>query len=238
MEHLRTKAGRLHQFTAIDVATRYRVLTIYDHASIKPAIDVVEELRRRLPVGIQRIKVVCSWFLRGARHAPFLLRLFGVVGGGVTFGAPGLLVGAVFLVTLRRQWPSDLPSRRMLRWCPPRSGDPRPVGASAPSSCVRAGPRRWWITPRPPASTRAASAPSATARSGRSSPAAMSRPGASTAGGTSLSRCGAGGGAGVTLLPSVPPCPPAAPLRPKDCRRARPPHPKLRRKRRVHERAR
>ncbi len=238
MDTLRTRVGRLDQFTAIHEATRYRVLTIYDHAPIKSAIDVVEELRRRLLVGIQRIKVVCLWFLRGARHAPFLLRLFGVAGGGVTFGAPGLLVGAVFLVTLRRQWPSDHPSRRMLRWCPPCSGDPRNVDASVPSSCVRTGPERRCTTSRRPASTRAASAPSATARSGRSSPATMSRPGASTAGGTSLSRSGAGGGAGVTLLPSAPTRPPAAPLRPKDCRRAPPPHPKLRRKRRVHERAR
>ncbi len=237
VDHLRTRAGRLYQFTGIDEATRYRVLTIYDHASNKPAIDFVEELRRRLPVAIQRMKVVCSRFLRGARHVPFLLGVFGVVGGGLTFGAPGLLVGAVFLVTLRHQRPSDHSSRHMFLWCPACSGDPRNVDASVPSTCVGAGPRPWWTTSRPPASTRAASAPSATARSGRSSPATMRRPGASTAGGTSLSSSGAGGGAGVTLLPSAPPRPPAAPLRPKDCRRARPPHPRLRRKGRLHERA-
>lgn len=103
VDHLRTRAGRLYRFTAIHEATRYRVLTIYNHAPIKPAIDFVGELRRRLPVAIQRIKVVCSWLLRGLRHAPFLLGLLGVAGGGVTFGAPGLWVGVVFLVTLRRQ---------------------------------------------------------------------------------------------------------------------------------------
>jgi hypothetical protein len=138
VEHLRTEAGRLHQFTAIDVATRYRVLTICDHAFINSAIDFVEELRRRLPVAIQRIKVVCSWFLTGARHAPFLLGLFGVAGGGATFGPHGLLVGAAFLVTLRRQWPSDHPSGRTLQGVR-RAGGTRgtsvhrpPVPASAP----------------------------------------------------------------------------------------------------------
>ena len=93
VDYLRTRVGRLYQFTAVHEATRYRVRTIYDHAAIKPAIDFVGELRRRLPVAIQRIMVVCSWFLRGPRHAPFLLGLFGVVGGGVTFGAYEIHVG-------------------------------------------------------------------------------------------------------------------------------------------------
>ena len=35
VKHLAIRSGRLYQFTAIDEATRYRVLKIYDHNSIK-----------------------------------------------------------------------------------------------------------------------------------------------------------------------------------------------------------
>ncbi len=38
VKHLSIGSGRLYQFTAIDEATRYRVLKIYDHNSIKSAI--------------------------------------------------------------------------------------------------------------------------------------------------------------------------------------------------------
>jgi transposase InsO family protein len=56
VKHLRFDAGRFYQFTAIDEATRYRVLKIYDHLSIKSAVDFVDEVRRRLPVAIERIQ--------------------------------------------------------------------------------------------------------------------------------------------------------------------------------------
>lgn len=56
VKHLRLGARRLYQFTAIDEATRYRVLQIYAHNSIRSATAFVEEVRRRLPVAIQRIQ--------------------------------------------------------------------------------------------------------------------------------------------------------------------------------------
>jgi len=46
----------LYQFTAIDEATRYRVLKIYDHNSIQSAIHFVNEVRRVFPTGIRRIQ--------------------------------------------------------------------------------------------------------------------------------------------------------------------------------------
>src|SRR5262250_2396967 len=56
VKHLAIGSGRLYQFTAIDEATRYRVLKIYDHNSIKSAIAFVDEVRARLPMAIQRIR--------------------------------------------------------------------------------------------------------------------------------------------------------------------------------------
>lgn len=56
VKHLKLGARRLYQFTAIDEATRYRVLKIYAHNSIASAIAFVDEVRRRLPVAIQRIQ--------------------------------------------------------------------------------------------------------------------------------------------------------------------------------------
>ncbi len=56
VKHLKLSSGRCYQFTAIDEATRYRVLQIYDHNSIKSAIAFIEEVRQRLPVATQRIK--------------------------------------------------------------------------------------------------------------------------------------------------------------------------------------
>ena len=50
-------AGRpCYQFTAVDEATRYRVLRAYAHNSIKSATAFVEEVRSRLPMAIQRIQ--------------------------------------------------------------------------------------------------------------------------------------------------------------------------------------
>jgi transposase InsO family protein len=56
VKHLRLGRRKFYQFTAIDEATRYRVLQIYDHINIKSAIDFVDEVRRRLPVAIERVK--------------------------------------------------------------------------------------------------------------------------------------------------------------------------------------
>src|ERR1700736_6422235 len=56
VKHLKLGRRRFYQFTAIDEATRYRVLRVYAHNSIKSATDFVEEVRRRLPVAIQRIQ--------------------------------------------------------------------------------------------------------------------------------------------------------------------------------------
>ncbi len=52
---VKLSSGRLYRFTAIDEATRYRVLKIDDHNSIRSAIDFVDELRKRLPIAIQTI---------------------------------------------------------------------------------------------------------------------------------------------------------------------------------------
>jgi hypothetical protein len=45
VKHVKLSSGRLYQFTAIDEATRCRVLKIYDHNSIRSAIDFVDKLR-------------------------------------------------------------------------------------------------------------------------------------------------------------------------------------------------
>jgi transposase InsO family protein len=56
VKHLKLQGRRFYQFTAIDEATRYRVLRVYAHNSIKSATDFVEQVRRRLPVAVQRIQ--------------------------------------------------------------------------------------------------------------------------------------------------------------------------------------
>jgi hypothetical protein len=50
------RLGSVYQFTAIDEASRFRVLKIYDHNSIKSSITFIDEVRRRLPMAIQRIQ--------------------------------------------------------------------------------------------------------------------------------------------------------------------------------------
>ena len=55
-KHIKLGSGRVYQFTAIDEATRYRILKIYDHNSIQSAIAFVEALCQALPVAIQRIQ--------------------------------------------------------------------------------------------------------------------------------------------------------------------------------------
>ncbi len=56
VKHLKLGGRRFYQFTAIDEATRYRVLRVYAHNSIRSATDFVDELRRRFPAAIQRIQ--------------------------------------------------------------------------------------------------------------------------------------------------------------------------------------
>jgi transposase InsO family protein len=56
VKHLKVGGRRFYQFTAIDEATRYRVLRVYAQNSIKSATEFVEEVRRRLPMTIQRIQ--------------------------------------------------------------------------------------------------------------------------------------------------------------------------------------
>jgi transposase InsO family protein len=47
---------RLYQFTAIDEATRFRVLRIYDHNNTKTAIEFLNEIREHFPFAIQKIQ--------------------------------------------------------------------------------------------------------------------------------------------------------------------------------------
>jgi transposase InsO family protein len=47
---------RLYQFTAIDEATRYRVLRVYDYNNTRSAVAFLDEVRRRLPFAIRRIQ--------------------------------------------------------------------------------------------------------------------------------------------------------------------------------------
>jgi transposase InsO family protein len=47
---------RFYQFTAIDEATRFRVLRVYDHNNTKTAIDFLREVREHFPFAIQKIQ--------------------------------------------------------------------------------------------------------------------------------------------------------------------------------------
>ena len=54
--------------------------------------------------------VIRSWFLSGAVRIPFLLGLFGILGGLLAFGAVGAFLGPVVIglaLTLWRQWASE-----------------------------------------------------------------------------------------------------------------------------------
>jgi hypothetical protein len=46
---------RFYQFTAIDEATRFRVLRVYDHSNTKTASDFLREVREHFPFAIQKI---------------------------------------------------------------------------------------------------------------------------------------------------------------------------------------
>jgi len=47
---------RFYQFTAIDEATRFRVLRIYDHNNARTAIDFLRVVREHFPFAIQKIQ--------------------------------------------------------------------------------------------------------------------------------------------------------------------------------------
>lgn len=47
---------RFYQFTAIDKATRFRVLRVYDHNNTKTAMEFLQEVRQHLPFAIHRIQ--------------------------------------------------------------------------------------------------------------------------------------------------------------------------------------
>jgi transposase-like protein len=48
--------GSPHHFTAIDEATRYRVLKIHDHNSIQSAVHFINEVRSAFPAAIRRFQ--------------------------------------------------------------------------------------------------------------------------------------------------------------------------------------
>jgi len=56
VKHVRLRGRRLYQFTAIDEATRYRVLQIYDHSNVRSAIEFIELVRQKLPVALERVQ--------------------------------------------------------------------------------------------------------------------------------------------------------------------------------------
>jgi transposase InsO family protein len=56
VKHLKLGGRRFYQFTAVDEATRYRVLRIYTHSSIPNAIAFIDEVRQRLPMAVQRVQ--------------------------------------------------------------------------------------------------------------------------------------------------------------------------------------
>jgi transposase-like protein len=78
VKHLKLGGRHSYQFTAIDEATRYRVLRVYAHNSIRSATDFVDEQRRRFPAAIQRIQTDhgsefgtdFTWHLRDRPRAP------------------------------------------------------------------------------------------------------------------------------------------------------------------------
>ncbi len=58
--------------------------------------------------------LIRSWLLSGAAQIPFLLAIFGAVGGLITFGMLGLFIGPVALalvLALWREWSREIPAR-------------------------------------------------------------------------------------------------------------------------------
>jgi transposase InsO family protein len=56
VKHLKLGGRRFFQFTAVDEATRYRVLRIYTLSSIPNAIALLDAVRQRLAMAIQRVQ--------------------------------------------------------------------------------------------------------------------------------------------------------------------------------------
>jgi transposase InsO family protein len=56
LEKIGADTKRYYQFTAIDDCTRFRVLRIYDHNTVRNANDFVTEVRRALPFAIKQIQ--------------------------------------------------------------------------------------------------------------------------------------------------------------------------------------
>ncbi|MCW5619573.1 MAG: transposase family protein [Burkholderiales bacterium] len=86
VKHVKLTSGRLYQFTAIDEATRYRVLKIYDHNSMRSAVDFIEQLRQRLPVAIQRIQT--DWGAEFGTHFTWHLEDLGIEHRHIPPGCP------------------------------------------------------------------------------------------------------------------------------------------------------
>jgi transposase InsO family protein len=78
IEKIGSEQKRYYQFTAIDDCTRFRVLRVYDHNTVKSAADFVDRLREQLPFAIKQIQTdngsefseQFSWHLQdlGIRH--------------------------------------------------------------------------------------------------------------------------------------------------------------------------
>lgn len=56
IDKIALQGKRYYQFTAIDDCTRFRVLRIYDHNTVKSATDFVEQVRQALPFAIKQIQ--------------------------------------------------------------------------------------------------------------------------------------------------------------------------------------
>jgi transposase InsO family protein len=56
LDSLEFERKRYYQFTAIDDCTRYRVLRIYDHNTVKSAIDFINQVKKVLPFVIKQVQ--------------------------------------------------------------------------------------------------------------------------------------------------------------------------------------
>lgn len=56
IDKLALQGRRYYQFTAIDDCTRFRVLRIYDHNTVRNAADFVDEVKKVLPFAIKQVQ--------------------------------------------------------------------------------------------------------------------------------------------------------------------------------------
>ncbi len=56
LDNLTSSGKKYYQFTAIDDCTRFRVLRIYDHNTVKNATDFINQVRQALPFAIKQIQ--------------------------------------------------------------------------------------------------------------------------------------------------------------------------------------